>query len=250
MQRTCVLLAAAGIACAPLGCQTVSDVFNEPPAEPQRTEREAEREAEERAERAERVDRDDEDVREARRERMERMEEEREEARRERRERREDRREARREARRDAEERAERAGERSRSRLARDYVAASSCPVAVDGARVSMVDIVDGIALEFTAEREEDTDAVRERARRLMRTQREVRSARDVDDPELEALPPARVEYDVQPEGARIEFKVERESDLRDLRAQLRERMDILRDEGECPRDFMTMRTRSEGRAG
>lgn len=241
MQRTCVLLAAAGVACAPLGCQTVSDVFNEPPADTQRTEREEEaREAERRAER----EREDEEAREARRERVER----RDEALRE-----EEREEARREARRRADERVDDRGERERRgarRQAREYIASSSCPVAVDGARVSMSDINDGIALEFRAEDDADREAVRERARRLMNTQREVRSARDVDDQELEALPPARVEYDIQPDGARIEFKVDRESDLRELRTQLRERIAILRDEGECPRDFMTMRTRRSGRAG
>ncbi len=247
MQRQRIVLVTAAIACAPLGCQTVSDVFNEPPADPQR------------AERDERVDSDDDDddtrTRDAgSRAARERAKRDVREGRRESRER-----QARRQAREDA--RAEQRGERQRgergdrrldrSRVrARDYIAASSCPARVEGTRVSMVDVVDGIALEFTAASEEDARAVQERARRLMNTQREVASARDVDDPELEALPPARVDYDIQDEGARIEFKVDSEADLRELRTQLRRRVDILKEEGECPRDFMTMLPVASGRAG
>lgn len=261
MQRHRILLVTAAIACAPLGCQTVSDVFNEPPRE-QQTER-AEEEDESEARRAERPsDRDDARrgrTREAQEAREEARERQRQEAARERRaERRETREEAREDAREEirekarerTQERSERMSERRRTTLARDYITPASCPVQIEGARVSMIDIVDGIALDFRAASDEDTAAVQERVRRLMDTQREVRSAADVDDPDLEALPPARVEYDMQRQGARIEFKVDNQADLRDLRAQLRERISVLREEGECPRHFMTMLSTGRDREG
>lgn len=253
MQKHRILLASAVLACAPLGCATVSDIFNEPPAETQRTEPAEERDgtAQRRTERPEPRQRTAEQ-REAREEARERQQQiAREEAReREEREARPDRRTSQREAaREEARERAERAGDRSQARLARDYIAASSCPMQVDGARVSMVDIVDGIALDFQAEDDDDVEQIQERARRLASTQRQVSSTRDIDDPDLEALPPARVEYDIQRQGARIEFKVDSQAELNQLRTQLRERISIMNDENQCPRDFMAMRSRS-GRAG
>lgn len=108
---------------------------------------------------------------------------------------------------------------------------AMACPMMLEGAQVSVVDIDRGVAMTFTTDREEDVDALRQRVR-AMASMHERHAG--MMGGEM-AMPPSTASVVDVPDGARLELVATDEADVGSLRQHASAHAEHMRGRQGCP---------------